>query len=83
MTTHITEKGALMTAIKAVREDMTSGFDEDELEDYRPGMPHHPEEDLMCYSSKQLERKFSDWLEYLHDMREHMNYVWYETEVRA
>ena len=37
VTSHLTEKGALITAIKQVREDMVDGFDEDELEDYRPG----------------------------------------------
>jgi hypothetical protein len=61
--------------------DLCSGIDEDELEDYT--MPHDPEEDLKCFSSKQLESKFSDWLEYMHDMNEHMSYEWYETEVAA
>ena len=51
VTSHLTEKGALITAIKQVREDMCDGFDEDELEDYRPGLPHNPEEDLMQYDS--------------------------------
>ncbi len=81
VTTHLTQKGALIEIINRMTEDLCSGIDEDELEDYT--MPHDPEEDLMCYSSEQLERKFSDWLEYLHDMREHLNYDWYETEVRA
>ena len=83
MSTHLTKKGALMVGIERMTEDICSGFDEDELEDYRPDMPHDPEEDLMCYSSEQLERKFSDWLEYSHDMVEHMSYDWYETEVQA
>ena len=83
VTTHITKKGALINIIERITEDLCSGIDEDEMEDFRPDMPHNPEEDLMCYSSDQLESKFSDWLEYSHDMMEHMSYDWYETEVRA
>tara|TARA_B100000131_G_scaffold190714_1_gene183391 strand:+ start:1143 stop:1445 length:303 start_codon:yes stop_codon:yes gene_type:complete len=82
MSTHLTKKGALMQAINQMTEDLCGGIAEDELEDYRPDMPHNPEEDLMCYSSEQLERKFSDWLEYSHDMMEHMSYEWYETQVQ-
>ena len=83
MSTHLTKKGALISIIEHMTEDLCSGIDEDEMEDFRPDMPHNPEEDLMCYSSEQLERKFSDWLEYSHSMMEHMSYDWYETEVRA
>ena len=83
MTTHLTQKGALIEIIERMTSDLCDGIAEDEMEDFRPDMPHNPEEDLMCYSSKQLERKFSDWLEYTHDMMEHMSYDWYETEVRA
>ena len=83
MSTHLTKKGALMVGIERMTEDLCSGFCEDELEDYRPDMPHDPEEDLKGFSSTQLERKFSDWLEYAHDMLDHMSYEWYETEVQA
>ena len=83
LTTHLTKKGALIQAIEQMTEDLCSGIDEDELEERLPDMPHHPEEDLKCFSSKQLESKFSDWLEYAHDFIEHMTYDWYETEVRA
>ena len=83
MSTHLTKKGALMAAIERMTEDLCDGISEDEMEDFRPDMPHDYEEDLKCYSSEQLERKFSDWLEYAHDMLEHMSYDWYETEVRA
>ena len=83
LTTHLTRKGALIEGISRITEDLCSGIDEDELEERLPDMPHHPEEDLKCYSSEQLERKFSDWLEYAHDFIEHMSYDWYETEVQA
>jgi hypothetical protein len=83
MSTHLTKKGALMQAINQMTEDLCSGIAEDELEDFRPDMPHDPEEDLKGFSSDQLESKFSDWLEYSHDMIEHMSYDWYETEVQA
>jgi len=83
MSTHLTKKGALINIIERMTEDLCSGIDEDEMEDFRPDMPHNPEEDLMCYSSVQLEVKFSDWLEYAHDMLEHMSYDWCETEVQA
>jgi len=83
MTTHLTQKGALLRVIENMREDLTSGIDEDELEEYRSDMPHHYEEDLKQYSSKQLEGIFSDWVEYAHGMIEHMDYDWYETEVQV
>tara|TARA_B100000214_G_scaffold49027_1_gene30692 strand:+ start:983 stop:1285 length:303 start_codon:yes stop_codon:yes gene_type:complete len=83
MTTHLTKKGALISIIERMTEDLCSGFAEDELEDYRPDMPHDPEEDLKHLSSVQLEVKFSDWLEYSHNTMEHMSYDWYETEVMA
>jgi len=83
MTTHLTKKGALINLIERMTTDLCSGIDEDEMEDYRPDMPHNPEEDLKHLSSVQLEVKFSDWREYSFDMSEHMSYDWYETEVAA
>jgi len=83
MSTHLTKKGALMQAINQMTSDLCDGIAEEEMEDYRPDMPHDPEEDLKRFSSVQLEVKFSDWLEYAHDMLEHMSYDWYETEVQA
>ena len=83
LSTHITEKGALMTAIQIVREDLASGFDEDELEDMRPGMPHPPEEDLMQYNSKQLRGIVQDWWEYSFDMNEHAQYEIHQTQAEA
>ena len=83
VTSHLTEKGALITAIKQVREDMCDGFDEDELEDMRPGMPHAHEEDLMQYSSEQLNSIVDDWWEYSWDINEQAQYQIYETQVEA
>jgi hypothetical protein len=81
VTTHITEKGALITAIKTVREDLCDGYDDDELEDMRPGMPHHYEEDLMQYNSEQLRGIIEDWWEYSWDINEQAQYQIYETVV--
>ncbi len=83
VSTHMTEKGALITAIRTVREDLCDGFDEDELEDMRPGMPHHPEEDLMQYDSKQLRGIVNDWWEYSFDMNEYDQYQIYQTQVEG
>ena len=83
VTSHLTEKGALITAISQVREDLCDGFDEDELEDFRPGLPHDPEEDLMQYSSDQLRGIVQDWWEYSFDINEHAQYQIYETQVEA
>ena len=83
VSSHLTEKGALITAIKTVREDMCDGFDEDELEDMRPGLPHNPEEDLMQYNSKQLQGIVQDWWEYSWDINEQAQYQIYETQVEA
>ena len=83
LSTHITEKGALVTAIKVVRGDLVDGFDEDEIEDHRPGMPHDPEEDLMEYSSDRLRGIIEDWWEYSFDMNEHGQYQIHQTQVEA
>ena len=79
----MTEKGALITAIKQVRSDMCDGFDFDELEDMRPGLPHNPEEDLMQYDSKQLQGIVQDWWEYSWDINEQAQYQIYETQVEG
>tara|TARA_R100000008_G_C3475671_1_gene111230 strand:- start:207 stop:512 length:306 start_codon:yes stop_codon:yes gene_type:complete len=83
VTSHITEKGALIAAIETVREDMVSGFCEEELEDYRPGMPHDPEEDLKDMTREQLRGIVQDWWEYAWDINEHAQYQIYETQVGA
>ena len=62
---------------------MVDGFDEDELEDMRPGMPHNYEEDLMQYSSEQLRGIVQDWWEYSFDMNEHAQYEIHQTQVVA
>ena len=83
VSSHLTEKGALITAIKTVRSDMVDGFDEDEIDDYRPGLPHDPEEDLMQYGSEQLRGIVQDWWEYSWDINEQAQYQIYETQVEA
>ena len=83
LTTHLTKKGALMQGIGQMTDDICGGIDEDELEDYRPDMPHHPEEDLMQYSSEQLRRIVQDWWEYSWDINEQAQYQIYETQVEA
>ena len=83
VTSHLTEKGALVTAISQVRSDLVDGFDPDEIDDYRPGLPHDPEEDLMQYSSEQLRGIVQDWWEYSWDMNEQAQYQIYETQVEA
>ena len=83
VSTHMTEKGALITAIRAVREDLCDGFDEDELEDMREGMPHNHEEDLMQYDSKQLRGIVNDWWEYSFDINEYAQYQIHQTQVEA
>ena len=83
VTSHLTEKGALITAINTVRDDMVSGFCEEELEDMRPGLPHNPEEDLMQYSSEQLRGIVEDWWEYSWDINEQAQYQIYETQVEG
>tara|TARA_R110002124_G_scaffold95333_1_gene239575 strand:- start:592 stop:810 length:219 start_codon:yes stop_codon:yes gene_type:complete len=72
-----------MTAIKVVRDDLTSGYDEDELEDNRPDMPHHHEEDLMQYGSDQLRRIIDDWWEYSYDPSTETQYQIHQTQVTA
>ena len=81
LSTHITEKGALITAIKIVREELCDGFDEDELEDMRAGMPHNHEEDLMQYSSDQLRGIVQDWWEYAHEWNDTAQYQIHQTQV--
>ena len=83
VSTHMTEKGALITAIRAVREDLCHGLDEDELEDMGEGMPHNYKEDLMQYDSKQLRGIVSDWWEYSFHMNEHAQYQIHQTQVEA
>ena len=83
VSSHLTEKGALITAIRTVREDLCDGFDADELEDMRPGLPHSPEEDLMQYSSEQLNDIAKDWWEYSWEINEAAQYQIYETQVVA
>jgi hypothetical protein len=83
VTSHLTEKGALIEAIKTVRGDLCDGYDDDELEDMRPDMPHNYQEDLMQYGSEQLRGIIEDWWEYAWQINEAAAYQIYETQVMA
>ena len=83
LSTHLTEKGALITALKIVRDDMVDGLDEDELEEVHSNMPHHHEEDLMQYGSGQLRSIMQDWWEYAYDWNEYAQYQIHQTQVIA
>ena len=83
VSTHITEKGALIAAIESLREDLCEGYDDDELEDMRPDMPHHYEEDLMQYNSEQLRGIIEDWWEYSWNINEQAQYQIHETMLTA
>ena len=63
LTTHLTEKGALMQAIECVREHVRSQSVEDEIKEYIEDgtIPGHPDEDLKGYSSEQLQRIVHQW----------------------
>ena len=84
LSTHITEKGALIAAIKTVRGDLfRDDWDEDELEDMRPGMPRDPEEDLKDMTREQLRGIIEDWWEYSFEMNEHGQYEIHQTQAAA
>ena len=83
LSTHLTEKGALIRNINALREDLTDGFDEDELEDHRPDLPHPADSNLNELDRARLRGIYEDWLEYSWDMNTEIQYEIYETRVRA
>ena len=81
LSTHMTEKGALITMINTVRDELSDGLDEDELEDMRPDMPHCHNEDLMQYNREQLRGIVEDWWEYSWDINDHAQYQIHQTSV--
>jgi hypothetical protein len=85
LTTHLTEKGALMQAIDCVREHVQTNYDEDEIKErIEDGtLPRHPDEDLKCYSREQLRRFIQEWWEYSDIMNDTMQYEIHETVVTA
>jgi|TARA_R110001583_G_scaffold96407_13_gene240671 hypothetical protein len=83
LSTHLTEKGALIRNITALREDLTDGFDEDELQDHRPDLPHSTKQDLNPLGRVCLRGIYEDWMEYSWDMNTEIQYEIYETRVEA
>jgi hypothetical protein len=85
VTTHLTEKGALMRAIDCVREHVRNNSDEDEIKEcIEDGtIPGDPDEDLMGYSSEQLRRFIQAWWSYSDVMNDTMQYEIHETVVAA
>ena len=85
LTTHLTEKGALIQAIECVRENIRNTMDEDEIKERieDESFPGHPDEDLMCYSSEQLQRQIHHWWDYSNVMNDTMQYEIHQTVVTA
>ena len=85
LTTHLTEKGALIQAIECVREHGRNSHDDDEVKECIENgtMPGDPDEDLMCYSSEQLRRFIQRWWDYTNVMNDTMQYEIHETVVAA
>ena len=83
VTTHLTEKGALMRAIDEVREHVHSNHDEDEVKEWIEDgtIPGDPEEELMCYSREQLQRLIQKWWEYSDIMNDTIQYEIHQTTV--
>ena len=83
ITTLLTEKGALLQAIDCVREHVRSSSDEDEVKEYIENgtIPGDPDEDLMCYSSEQLQRLVQKWWDYSNVMNDTMQYEIHQTVV--
>ena len=85
VTTHLTEKGALMQAIECVREQIRNSYDDDEIKERieDKSFPGHPDEDLKCYSREQLRRFIQKWWEYSDIMNDTMQYEIHETMVKG
>jgi hypothetical protein len=83
VTTHLTEKGALMRAIDCVREHVRQGLEEDEIKEYIEDgtIPTDPDEDLMCYSREQLQGLIQKWWNYSDIMNDTLQYEIHQTVV--
>ena len=83
LTTHLTEKGALLRAIDCVREHVENNHEEDEVkEGIEDGtIPGEPDEDLMGYSREQLQTLIQKWWEYSDVMNDTIQYEIHQTEV--
>ena len=85
LTTHLTEKGALIRAIDAVREHVDGNHDEDEVKEWIEDgtIPGHPCEDLMGYSREQLQGLIQKWWNYSDIMNDTLQYEIHQTVVAA
>ena len=85
LTTHLTEKGALLQAIDDVREHVRNNHEDDEIKEWIEDgtLPGVPDEDLMGYSREQLQRLIQKWWEYSDIMNDTMQYEIHQTVVAA
>jgi len=85
LTTHLTEKGALLQAIDDVREHVRNNHEDDEIKEWIEDgtMPGEPDEDLMGYSREQLQRLIQKWWEYSDVMNDTIQYEIHQTVVAA
>ena len=83
LTTHLTEKGALLQAIDCVREQVENNHEEDEVKEcIEDGtIPGEPDEDLMGYSREQLQRLIQKWWNYSDIMHDTLQYEIHQTVV--
>jgi hypothetical protein len=60
-------------------------MDDDEIKERieDESIPGHPDEDLMCYSSEQLQRMIHQWWDYSNIMNDTMQYEIHQTVVTA
>ena len=85
VTTHLTEKGALIRAIDDVREHVRDNHEDDEIKEWIEDgtLPGVPDEDLMGYSREQLQRLIQKWWEYSDVMNDTIQYEIHQTVVAA
>ena len=85
LTTHLTEKGALLQAIDDVREHVRNNHEDDEIKEWIEDgtLPGEPDEDLMGYSREQLQRLIQKWWEYSDVMNDTIQYEIHQTVVAA
>jgi hypothetical protein len=85
LTTHLTEKGALLQAIDCVREHVHTNHDEDEVKEWIEDgtLPGDPSEDLLGYSREQLQGLIQKWWNYSHIMNDTIQYEIHQTVVAA
>ena len=85
LSTHLTEKGALLQAIDDVREHVRDNHEDDEIKEWIEDgtLPGEPDEDLMGYSREQLQRLIQKWWDYSDIMNDTLQYEIHQTVVAA